>query len=174
MRYGVVRGVPGLPPPEEQRRLVERAGCDLIFEEQAWSRTGQDALMQQVGRLGSGDHLVVHSPDVFQLTTGGLALMLRALMEAGVFLRMVARGPADTLTPPLSMPKVLLLLTEHEVRRPSGSPARRWRAHRPQLTTYQLRYARQLQRRGESLRSIGLLFGLTPVEVRDLLARQEA
>jgi hypothetical protein len=170
MRYGLVRELPELSPLGVQRRLVTNAGCEVILSEGSPTPTGQMNLFCLLSGLKPGDELVVQSLDVFQATTGELAVLLRRFHEVGVTLHFVGGAATrEVLIPVDPVPKVLSLLADHEARRPTRTSRRRSREHRKVLTVHQITHARDQLRKGESLRSIGLLFQLTPKEVLDLI-----
>lgn len=170
MRYGVVRISSDLPPPSLQRRLIEAAGCDLLLDESHPIVANPQALRRKLERLQPGDEILVHGLEAFEQTTGGLARLLRRLFEAGVTLRIVGGPRIETLAPEGPLPRVLALLADYESRRPTApSVRRRARAQAAPLTQHQLKFAREMHRRGHSIRAIGLLFRLAPSEVAQLL-----
>ncbi len=170
MRYGVVRISSDLPPPSLQRRLIEAAGCDLILDEGHPLVANPQALRRKLERLDAGDEILVHGLEAFDQTTGGLARLLRRLFEAGVTLRIVGGTRIETLAPDGPIPRVLALLADYESRRPTAQTVRRRaRSHGSPLTQHQLKFAREMHRRGHSIRAIGLLFRLAPSEVAALL-----
>lgn len=172
MRYGVLRISPDLPPPGVQRRLIETAGCDAVLEEARPTPATQKNLLHFLHNLKSGDEVLAHDLETFELTTGELARLLRRFFEAGVTLRLVGGSQMESLSPSGAMPRALALLADHEARRPAQALTRRRpRIADPPLTQHQLKFARDLHRRGHSMRAIGLLFRLSPNEVAQLLRR---
>lgn len=170
MRYGVLRTSPDLPPPNLQRRLIEAAGCDAVLEEGRPTPATQKNLLHFLNGLRPGDEVLVHDLASFALTTGELARLLRRFFEAGVTLRIVGGSQLESLSPSGAMPRALALLADHEARRPSPEATRRRiRAADTPLTQHQLKFARDMHRRGHSMRAIGLLFRLSPNEVARLL-----
>jgi hypothetical protein len=170
MRYGVVRISSDLPPPSLQRRLIEAAGCDLLLDDSHPLVANLPALRRKLERLDAGDEILVHSLEVFDLTTGGLARLLRRLFEAGVILKIVGGARVETLAPEGSIPRVLALLADFESRRPTTATIRRRaRNEGPPLTQHQLKFARDMHRQGHSVRAIGLLFRLAPSEMAQIL-----
>jgi hypothetical protein len=170
MRYGVLRTSPDLPPPNVQRRLIEAAGCDAFLEEAYPTPASQKNLLHFLWALKRGDEILVHGLEAFELTTGELARLLRRFFEAGVTLRIVGGSRVESLAPDGAMPRALALLADHEARRPGQSlTSRRPRTAPAPLTQHQLRFARDMHRRGHSMRAIGLLFRLSPNEVARLL-----
>lgn len=170
MRYGVVRISSDLPPPSLQRRLIEAAGCDLVLDENHPIVADTQALRRKLERLEPGDEILVHSLETFDLTTGGLARLIRRLFETRVTLRIVGGARVETLSPEGPIPRVLALLADFESRRPTAQTVRRRaRAQVSPLTQHQLKFAREMHRRGHSIRAIGLLFRLAPSEVAQLL-----
>lgn len=165
MRYGLVREGSDLPPTEQQRRLLEAAACDLVHEARS-TRPDQNSLKSLLAQLKPGDEIVAPSLDAFQLSTGELALLLRRLFELRVGVHVVqSTGALERLNPAGGIPKLLHLLADHEVRRPSRVPWKRSRANLKALSVHQIGYARALLKKGDSLRSVGLLFQLTPNEL---------
>ena len=170
MRYGVVRSSPELPPLSVQRRLIETVGADIILQEGDPQASSHRSLITLLLGLNRGDELVVHGLDSLDATTGELACLLRHFLEVGVTLTMVGGSRAEVLTPGGAVPRVLALLADHETRRSAqDNGPRRARASDALLTQHQLKFARDMQRRGHSMRAIGLLFRLAPNEVARLL-----
>jgi hypothetical protein len=152
---------------------MQAEACETILDEGPATQASQRALLRRLNALTRGDEVFVHTLDAFQLTTGELSLLLRRFFETGVTIRFVgASSPGDALAPTPVVPKALVLLAEHEVRRQSllaayqPSPTQR-----RTLTRYQMDYARNMRRLGKSLREIGLLFQMTPNELSDLIGR---
>lgn len=174
MRYGIVREGPSLPPPAVQRRVLEGAACDVILQEGQPTAEAQRRLARLLFGLKPGDEVLVHCLDVFQRSTGELAQLIRNFLEVGVTLRIVGdNSEPEALKPAESVLRVLSLLAEHESRRPTRSPAgassRLNSGSRNPLSKYQIDYARKLHREGASLRSIGLLFQVSPNEIWDII-----
>ena len=170
MRYGIVRISPDLPPPNVQRRLVEAAGCDIVLEERPASASSQRNLFHFLYGLKSGDEVLVHGLSSFEATTGELARLVRHFFEAGVTLRVTGGSRVESLAPDGPIPRALVMLADHETRRPSQTPVRqRARTKDTPLTQHQLKFARDMHRRGHSMRSIGLLFQLAPNEIAELI-----
>lgn len=169
MRYGIVRESPSLPPPGVQRRVLEAAACDVILQEGHPTPEAQRRLARLLFGLKPGDEVLVHALDVFQRSTGELAQLIRNFLEVGVTLRIVGdNAEPEALKPSENVLKVLSLLAEHESRRPTraaGTTSRLNSGSRNPLSKYQIDYARKLHREGASLRSIGLLFQVSPNEI---------
>ncbi len=195
MRYGVVRSSPDLPSTSLQRNLIARSGSDVVLEEVNPTVQGRRGLLQLLSSLKRSDAVLVFGLESFGLTTGELARLLRQFLEAGVTLQIVGGPRPESLVPSDSVPRVLDLLAAHETRCPTHSRGRvrsdrldpslpairsapattrsdvRTSASNTNLTQHQLRFARDMQRRGSSLRTIGLLFRLSPKEVSRILSR---
>lgn len=170
MRYGVVRVSPELPPPNVQRRLIETVGCDTVLEERQPTAASQRNLFHLLFGLRAGDEVLVHSLAVFEATTGELARLMRRFFEQGVTLRVTGGSRVQTLAPDGPVPRALVMLAEHETSRPAHEPARRRpRARDALLTQHQIRFARDMHRRGHSMRAIGLIFQLAPNEIAEIL-----
>lgn len=174
MRYGVIRSSPQLPTLEDQRRVVEGAGCQAVFEERAHASVGQSRLLPLLERLKTGDEVVVHNLDAFDASIGDLVRMMRGFCDVGVSLRILEADTLEVLEPLRPTPRVLALLADYEERHPTRSPTRRRaRAVEPLLTPHQLKFARDMQRRGYGMREIGLLFRLSPNEITILMSTGE-
>lgn len=174
MRYGVIRSSPRLPPIEDQRRAAEAAGCQAVFEERAHASTGQSRLLPVLERLKAGDEVVVHSLDAFDASVGDLLRMMRGFCDVGVSLRILGGETVEVVEPQRPMPRVLALLADIEQRHPSrAATRRRARAVEPPLTPHQLKFARDMHRRGHGMREIGLLFRLSPNEITILMSTGE-
>ncbi|HEY0648563.1 hypothetical protein [Phenylobacterium sp.] len=170
MRYGVVRISPDFPPPSVQRRLIESAGCDVVLEERQPTSSTQRNLLHLLYGLKSRDEVLVHSLAAFEITTGELARLLRHFFEASVTLRLTGGSRVESLTPEGAIPRALVMLADHETARPAREPTRRRaRVRDVALTQHQLKFARDMHRRGHSMRSIGLLFQLAPNEIAELI-----
>jgi len=170
MRYGVVRSSPDLPPPSVQRRMIETVGCDIVLEEGDQNLASHRSLLVLLTGLRRGDEVVLHGLECLDVTTGELARLIRRFFEVGVTLRIVGGSRIESLAPTGAIPRALALLADHETRRPRPTATRR----RPRtadtvLTQHQLKFARDMHRRGHSMRAIGLLFRLSPNEVATLL-----
>ena len=172
MRYGLIRISRELPPGEVQRRMIEMTGCDVILEERSSTAAGRKILMQLLHGLKDGDEVVVHSLEAFEAGVGDLARLLRRFHESGVTLRLVGGVQVESLPPRGPLPKALALLADHAVRHRTPTPTqRRQRTSPAPLTPHQLRFARDMRRRGHSMREIGLVFQLSPDEVTTLIGR---
>ncbi|MBX3486142.1 hypothetical protein [Phenylobacterium sp.] len=163
MRCGVVRISPDLPPPGVQRRRIEAAGCDVVLDE------GGRSLRRVTPDLAAGDEVLVYGLEAFDLTTGELARLIRRLFEVGVTLKIVGGSQVESLAPHGPMPRALALLADYAARRPAGGDRRRGRPADSPLTQHQLKFARQMHRRGHSMRAIGLIFRLSPSEMAAVL-----
>ena len=171
MHYGIIRASPRLPTLEDQRARLEAAGCQTVFEERAQTSSGQSRLLPLLERLKVGDEVTVHSLDAFDASVGDLVRMLHGFCEGGVTLRILADEAVDIIAPLHPTPRALAVLADHEARHPTRSQTRRRaRAVEPQLTPHQLRFARDMQRRGYGMREIGPLFRLSPNEITALLS----
>lgn len=171
MRYGIIRASPRLPNLDDQRVSLEAAGCQTVFEERAQASSGQSRLLPLLERLKAGDEVTVHSLDAFDASIGDLVRMLHGFCEAGVTLRILGDEAADIIAPLYPTPRALVVLAAHEARHPTrGQTRRRARAVEPLLTPHQLRFARDMQRRGYGMREIGLLFRMSPNEMAVLLS----
>lgn len=170
MRYGIVRLSPRLPDLEDQRQRLEAIGCEAVFEERAHTASGQRRLLPLLERLKAGDEVIAHSLDAFDATIGDLVRMFHRFGEAGITLTLIGE-PMIVVPPEQPASQALGLLADYEAHHPSRSlTRRRVRATEPLLTTHQLKFARDMQRRGYGLREIGLLFRLSPGEITMALA----
>lgn len=170
MRYGVVRTSDELPPPSVQRRQIETAGCDLILQAGEAQAADHRSLLTLLFGLQRGDEVIVYGLESLDATTGELARLIRRFFEAGVTLRIVGGSQIETLAPTGTIPRALALLADHESRKPDRPAVRRrTRSADAPLTQHQLKFARDMHRRGHSMRAIGLLFRLAPNEMAKLL-----
>ncbi|MDZ4374612.1 MAG: hypothetical protein U1C74_24760 [Phenylobacterium sp.] len=170
MRYGIVRMSAALPSLQVQRRGIEVVGCDVILEERPPNLASQKVLFHLLDGLVAGDEVLVHALSALEATTGELTLLLRRFFEVGVTLRVTGGSVAVAITPDGAMPRSLSLLADHEAARPTRPPARRrGRTRDAPLTQHQIRFARDLHRRGHSMRAIGLIFQLAPNEMAALI-----
>ncbi|WP_296598965.1 hypothetical protein [Phenylobacterium sp.] len=170
MRYGVVRTSPDLPAPSVQRRLIETAGCDILLEQGEPPAANHRSLLTLLSGLQRGDEVVVHGLESLDATTGELARLMRRFFEAGVTLKIVGGSQVEVLAPVAAIPRALALLADHESRKPFREAGqKRPRPTDSPLTQHQLKFARDMHRRGHSMRAIGLLFRLAPNEIARLL-----
>jgi len=170
MRYGVVRSSQDLPPLAVQRRQIEAVGCDIILEEGSVDVATHRSLLNLLSGLRRGDEVVVHGLECLDASTGELARLLRRFFESGVTLKIIGGSQIELLAPTGAIPRVLALLADHEARRPGrGDGRKRVRTTDTPLTQHQLKFARDMHRRGHSMRAIGLLFRLAPNEMAKVL-----
>lgn len=152
---------------------MEAIGCDVVLEERQPTSASQRNLLQLLVGLKSGDEVLVHTLSAFEATTGELARLLRHFFEAGVTLRVTGGSRVESLSPEGAIPRALVMLADHETSRPLREPTRRRpRVKDAPLTQHQLRFARDMHRRGHSMRAIGLLFQLSPNEIAELIRTQ--
>lgn len=168
MRYAIARGGPGLPPAAVQRDRLKSAGIDFMLEEEAPTRASQRALQHLLTGLKPGDEVSLCSLDALQMPGGELILLLQRFHTTGIKLLLVDADGIEDLTAS-SAARLLELMSRNEQRWPTRVGAER-RTRAAALTSYQLRYARELRRRGETLRAIGLLFQIAPGELQKLLS----
>ncbi|MDB5475245.1 MAG: site-specific recombinase, resolvase family [Phenylobacterium sp.] len=170
MRYAIVRRIEGEAPPAAQRRWVQIHGCDVIVEQGEPNREDQRALRNLLGRLRADDEVLISSLELLQMSTGELAVLLRRFFEVGVSLKLVGASTVINVVGAGGTPRMLSLLADHETRRPSRPPtSQRSRANLKSLSRYQLDYAAALRRQGHPIRTIGLLFQMTPNELLQLI-----
>ncbi|WP_309606641.1 hypothetical protein [Phenylobacterium sp.] len=173
MRYGIVRRIEGHLPLPAQRALIERAGCDVLLEEGPPTRPLLKAQLDLLFSLKRGDELLICSLAILHLTTGQLVRLFRRFDQTGVVLRLVGD---KVLTLTLSGPTralLALLATNEPSPAELRSPRARARTKGKPLSLYQLDYARELKRRGASLRMIGLLFQTSPSELQRLMGQAD-
>ena len=169
MRYALARGVVGLPPASVQRDRLQRVGFDMLLQEDTPTRESQKALTHLLARLRDADEVCLCSLEVLQLPAADLILVLQRFQTAGNKLLLVdTQGVEDLARSPAS--RLLDLLARNELSWPSRIGGNERRRPSQNLTRYQLHYARELRRRGESLRAIGLLFQISPGDLQHLLA----
>ena len=169
MRYAIARGVPGLPPPAIQRGRLQTAGYDFLLEDDFPSRASQHALNGLLRELGPGDEVLACSLSVLQTPSGELTKLLDRFCSQSSRLWLInSDGAAEDLLQ-ASTRRLLAVMAENEQQWPARVSITERQRRRPQLTSYQLQYARELRRRGETLRSIGLLFQVSPGDLAEML-----
>jgi hypothetical protein len=167
MRYGIVREADSLPPAASQRQMLKAQGCDTLIEESGAGALPARRLEELIASLRPGDELLLPSLDVFLMTTAEIALVLQDLLDAKVVVK-IANGalPAAVLRPGDHSAGMIALLADYERRRPTttvqDSRPRSAGGSRKPLSRYQIEYARKLYAKGTPLRSIGLLFQVSP------------
>lgn len=176
MRYGIVRDAPFLSPPRQQRDTLEALGCDLIMEERDTSADAIRRVERILFRMKAGDEVVVEDLHVFLKSTERLAQLLRDILELGVSVIVAATPEEQTvIAPEPSLIALLGLIATHDTRQAAamlGGPARLGGARRSQpLSSYQISYARKLHAEGKNLRTIGLLFRISPQHVAEIVLR---
>jgi len=169
MRYGIVLDDRDLPPIAMQKAAVEAAGCDIVVEEGPPTPMAQRRLTRLLSTVKAGDVVMASRLEAFMRPLGPLTVLLRNLLEVGATVRILDDPPLE-LT---SSPELLALLTalaEHDVRYPARAEARRQHGgSRNPLSKYQIEYAKKLHAEGMSLRSIGLLFQISPNQVWEIV-----
>lgn len=171
LRLGIVRDAYFLPPVTEQRDAIVAAGCDDIREDTGSDFVADRRIQRLLFQLSPGDEAVVFALGVISRPQGRVAHVLRDLLEAGVTLRIARPNEQKVLDSDPSAVEVISLLAEHE--RERGAAQRKSVHHggsRNALSKYQVEYARKMYADGESLRSIGLLFQLSPNHVLDVVS----
>lgn len=176
MRYGLIRDAAFLPSPAEQRAILEAMSCDIIVHERSAGVEGARRITRLLFGLKRDDEILVQSLTALLGSTGEIARILRDLLEVGA--SVVVAEDADNmvrLAPSEDAIQALVLLADHENRRPSQPPSRPagriGGGSRKPLSPYQVNYARKLHQNGASLRSIGQLFQISPEEVWNIVAR---
>jgi DNA invertase Pin-like site-specific DNA recombinase len=174
LRYGIVRGVGSLPSAAAQRERLQAEACDVLIEEGEPTPESERRLNKLLFGVKRGDEVLVCSLESFMRSTGELVQLLRDLLEIGATVRILnGEAVAHALQPSEPATELLSLLAEHETRRPSRpsvrAPGRIGGGSRNKLSKYQVDYARKLHAEGQSLRSIGLLFQISPDEVWELI-----
>ena len=143
-------------------------GFDFLLEEETPTRASQQALRHLLMGLKSGDVALVCSLETLQMPSGAIIVLLQRFFSAGIKLLLVdAIGSEDITASPT--PRLLELLARNEQRWPTRVSISERGQRTRTLSSYQLRYARELRRRGESLRAIGLLFQISPGDLQTLI-----
>ena len=168
MRYALARGIFGLPPVSVQRDRLHRAGFDMLLEEEAPTRESQKALTHLLARLRGVDEVALCSLEILQLPTADLILLFQRFQTTGNKLLLVDTQDVEDLTRS-SGARLLELMSGNELSWASRRRGAERKRPPLKLTRYQIHYARELRRRGESLRAIGLLFQVSPGDLQDLL-----
>jgi len=174
LRYGLIRETSYLPTPEWQRRTLEGLKCEVIQQ-----LSGEDFLTdQRIGQvlfqLSKGDEIVVHNVAIFARTMAQAIRVLHSLLELDVT---VLVGPeADRINARDNVLDVLAILAGQEHQRyTDAEPLDRTRVQggsQNPLSRYQIEYARKLYSQGSTLRSIGMLFQVSPNEIWKAIAPQ--
>ncbi len=168
MRYAIARGGVGLAPASVQRDRLQSMGFDMLLQEDSPTRESQKALTHLLARLRADDEVALCSLEVLQLQTADLVLLLQRFQETGIKILLVDTLGAEDLSRS-SAARLLDLMSRNELSwAPRSSGAERKRPSL-KLTRYQIHYARELRRRGESLRAIGLLFQISPGDLQTLI-----
>ena len=173
MRYGIVREIEGHPPKAHQRRLIERADCDILLDEGAPTRAALRAQRTLLFGLKPGDELLVCSVHTLQISTGELVQLLRKFDATGVTLTIVGDDDVFKVTVTAQGRRLLALLAANEEFWPARQqPAQRSRPIGRPLSRYQIDYALNLRKQGASLRTISQLFQTSPGELQRLMSRR--
>ena len=147
---------------------MRSVGFDFLLEEETPTRASQQALRHLLMGLKSGDVALVCSLETLQMPSGAIIVLLQRFFSAGIKLLLVdATGSEDITASPT--PRLLELLARNEQRWPTRVSISERGQRTRTLSSYQLRYARELRRRGESLRAIGLLFQTSPNDLLSMM-----
>lgn len=170
MRYGLIVEDPRAFSVADQQAILAAHGCDVVIQEPRLSAMVARRIFRLLGRLHAPDEIILASLTLLGRTTGELVELLDRLFASGVVV-VIAPSPTQQLRlePSPQTQELLAALVEHE-RGQAGAPRlskrRRGEAGRDlELTASQVEHLRKLHAQGQSLRSIGLLFQLTPDEV---------
>ena len=151
-----------LMPLERQRRLLEAAGCDFVFDVSSGSTAG-GRVNDLLGRLGAGSQLFIVGIEAFNRGLPEALRILAGLAETGVEIRLVeperthAIEPTDSAISALRAVSAFALAERSRTTTVGGRPA-----GGTALSKVQLKFARQLYDAGESLRTIGLICRASP------------
>jgi DNA invertase Pin-like site-specific DNA recombinase len=161
---------------EAQRAELRDAGCDVVFLETAsGARTDRSQLTRAVGKLGTGDVLVVTRLDRLARSTRDLLNVLATINDRGAQFRSLRDVWADTTTPHgRLMLTVLGGLAEFErelirARTTEGRARARARGvklgRRPKLSAAQRAFVAQERARGESVRHLAKVLGVSKATI---------
>ncbi len=176
MRLGIIREALYLPPPASQHQALTAHGCDVLKEERGSDFVADRRVQRLISDMRAGDELTVHSLGVLVRPQGRPARVVRDILEAGVILTLApSRATPVTFRPDHDLISLACAIADHERGR-NVSPAKSVHqgGSRNRLSKYQMEYARKLYAEGESLRSIGLLFQLSPNHVLEVVAPPHA
>ena len=147
---------------------MRSVGFDFLLEEETPTRASQRALRHLMMGLKSGDVAMVCSLETLQMPSGEIIVLLQRFYSAGIKLLLVdAIGSEDITASPT--PRLLGLLARNEQHWPTRVSLTGRSPRTRKLSAYQVRYARELRRRGESLRAIGLLFQTAPNDLLSMM-----
>src|SRR5262244_3924640 len=155
------------------------AGCAKVFKENvSGAKTDRPELAKAIGRLGSGDVLVVTRLDRLARSTRDLLNVLAEIGKRDAGFKSLRDAWADTTTPHgRLMLTVLGGLAEFErelikARTSEGRTRARARGvkmgRKPKLTPYQRREALRRRARGEGVREIARSYNVSPPTISRL------
>jgi DNA invertase Pin-like site-specific DNA recombinase len=172
MRYGYARVSTGDQSVDAQIAQLTEAGCDKVYREIAsGAKTDRAELRRLIGRLDTGDVVLVTRLDRLARSTRDLLNTLAAIAAKGAAFRSLGDAWADTTTPHgRLMLTVLGGLAEFErelIRARTGEGRARAKARgvrmgrKPKLTAHQRREAQARIAQGETASDIARTFNVS-------------
>lgn len=176
MNYGYARVSTDGQSLESQIEHLRTAGCQVIFSETAsGAKTERRELRKCIGKLKTGDVLVVTRLDRLARSTRDLLNVLAEVAEKGAAFRSLSDAWADTTTPHgRLMLTILGGLAEFErelIRTRTGEGRTRAKARgikfgrKPKLTPDQQAYVTRLKADGESCSHIARIMGVSKATI---------
>lgn len=181
MIYGYARVSTDAQDLTGQLDQLKAAGCERVFREKVSGATAErPQLKKLLAAVGPGDLVIIAAVDRLSRDTTDLLNIARNLQNAGAGLRSIAEPIVDTTSDFAELVLAILGVAAKLERRRIKERTTRGRAdakakgvkfgRKPKLTPYQAREA--IQRRdeaGETLRSIGRTFGVSPQTIGRLV-----
>lgn len=173
MIYGYARVSTDAQDLTNQVAQLSAAGCEKIFKEKIIGATAdRPQLNKLMASIGPDDMVVIPAVDRLSRDTTDLLVIARDLLKAGAGLRSLAEPVVDTTSDFAEVVLAILGVAAKLERRRIKERTARGRAdakaqgvkfgRKPKLTLHQQREAIRRREQGETLRSIGRSYNVSP------------
>ncbi|WP_218054322.1 hypothetical protein [Phenylobacterium immobile] len=168
MRYGMIRDILELPVSKRQEEQLLAAGCETVVLVGGGSLEAHSRMLGFLEKLRAGDTLTVCGLEAFYLPPRQMMRSLKNLLQTGVFLEVIGKNARiSKITPSDDVIDLMDLISREEIR----WLGRSGETDRPfgDLSAFQIDYAKRLRKQGISMRYIGQIFRLSPLDLERAL-----